>query len=509
MHRSTKHSYSLMFLVLYLSTFTSLAICYDDDFDQPQPYGYYEGVEHHKRMDLISNALDRAEMIMEPDNHDTFKQSLERSYDNEQYKYDESEYAERGYRYVDEFDGKPPVSSTFDWIASVMDYGFIVESNQKPTFYFDSMLPIYTSEDDKQTFFAQHRVSRQLDLGTLLSLGFGYRQLMADKKFIAGANTFVDYSTLENHSRMGLGFEAIANSFEARANYYHALSSQREVGAFGREVFEKAVNGFDLEAGGRVPFIPWVKLFGGYQRYFHANTPDKKGWTSRALLTPVKCASVNLEAYNWENDETSYRMEGQLHLPFSSFSPSDLMNDIRSIAKDNTEQPKTVIDLTPRMRERVRRNFVIATERWDGDNSPRAIGNLGNVQLIVRFPSVVPTFTDPNSNGFVDAGETFEIDFILTNNTSNTATGVAYSNATTTLGIVDFNDFAELPDAPPGGTTRTDEVTDMDFTIPALTAPGTQFFFSLDFTADGDTQSFTFGPFTVGAIYHNQVINYI
>lgn len=507
MFKTTRHSRVFLFLLLCFFTLTTIASSTSYDLDQPQPYGYEEGLQYHKRMDVISNALDRAETIIKPKSNDSFKDALDNSYDSKKYRYNEEEYAETGYRYVDEFDGKKPASSTIDWISSIMDYGFIVETDQKPTFYFDSFLPMYTSPDKKQAFFAQHRVSRHGDLGTLLSLGFGYRQLLANNTFIAGANAFVDYSSLEDHSRAGLGLEAIANYFEARANYYHGLSSRREVGAWGTETFEKVVNGFDLEAGGTIPFATWIKLFAGYQRYFHTKTPDKKGWKSRAQLTPFKFASVNLEAYSWENADNSYRMEGQVHVPFSSFRPSDIAEDIKAITSKDPHAEKPVIDLTPRMLERVHRNFVIAKERWDGDNSQRLLGNLHNIQLVVRFPSTNPVDIDTNGNGFVDAGETFEIDFLLTNNTSSPATGISFSNATTSLGPVDINDGDTLADAPPGGTSRTDNASDMDFTIPVGTAAGTQFTFSLTFTADGYSDNFTFGPFIVGSLIHGQVID--
>ena len=167
------------------------------------------------------------------------------------------------------------------------------------------------------------------------------------------------------------------------------------------------------------------------------------------------------------------------------------------------------IDLKTKTLVRVERNNNIEVERLT-DNT--AVGHLRNLQLVVRFPGTnCAACDDQNSNGFVEATDGFEIDVRVINLSSQTSTGISFAHATTSTGW----SFAgntwgdDLSDAPAGATTVTNNSTDLDLVIPLGTPNGTQFTITLYFTADGQTEQFTFEPFTVGSIVHGQVVNMI
>src|SRR5262249_50286013 len=142
--------------------------------------------------------------------------------------------------------------------------------NNFPKFYVETVLPIKQTDDKERTLFTHDRISSDGDGNVLLNGGLGYRRLLFDDNLLAGANTFFDYQSLHNHYRLGMGLELKTKTLEALANYYHALSPRRQIrSSFFNTFYEKAVDGFDLELGGPVPYLPWLKLFGGYTRFFH------------------------------------------------------------------------------------------------------------------------------------------------------------------------------------------------------------------------------------------------
>lgn len=141
-----------------------------------------------------------------------------------------------------------------------------------------------------------------------------------------------------------------------------------------------------------------------------------------------------------------------------------------------------------------------------GTTGGTTVGNISDVALVIRFNPQVNSTGDINGDGLLQAGEGTEIDFRLSNTSAVTATGVSFSNATTSNGWTFLaNTSAVLGNVAPGNTVITDMGTDLDLNIPAGTN-GTQFSISLNFTSDGVTKALTFGPLTVGSITNGQVL---
>ncbi len=392
-----------------------------------------------------------------------------------------------------------------DLILKHVDFGLIYDDtvNPHPQYYIETVLPIYQSTDKRHTVFTHDRVSSEGDGEFKGSVGLGYRRLVMDEEWILGINGFFDYQSLNIHYRTGLGFEVLSDNIEGRLNLYNAHSGRKLVKkTFFNNFYEEAADGFDLELGGRVPYAPWLKLYEGFTRYYFKNSEDLRTWTHRAEISAKDIFTINLQAFNNELAETNYRVDARFKFAINSLKPADILEEIKF---SKTAYPK--IDLKDLLLDRVERNFNIVVEK--SSDSKNVLGNLTNIQLATRFPGVnCSGCLDVNGDGFVQAGDGFEIDFLLVNLGTVTSTGISYSNAQVSNGwSFTHNTDATLSNAPPGGTTQTDNASDMDLDIPAGTANGTSFDISIDVTADGQSARLNFGPFVVGSIADGQTVN--
>jgi len=245
-----------------------------------------------------------------------------------------------------------------EWLKRT-NYGIYIESEQKPRVYLETVQPLYQSADKLDTFFTHDRISIQDERGTY-SAGLGYRKLLFDENLLAGINTFFDYQDLHRHYRQGLGLEAITKKWEARVNSYFGLSPKRVVEETSTsKTYEKAVDGYDVELGGPVPYLPWLKVFGSYYYYDYKKFKDMEGGKLRAEVKPFKFITINLEGYDDNKGDREYRMDMRVNFAFDDFSAKSICSAFK-VAKE----PYQDIDLKERTLDRVERNFNIQVEKW-------------------------------------------------------------------------------------------------------------------------------------------------
>jgi flagellin len=140
---------------------------------------------------------------------------------------------------------------------------------------------------------------------------------------------------------------------------------------------------------------------------------------------------------------------------------------------------------------------------------PAQIGNLSNVQLRARITddTVQDRSGDKSpTNGVINAGEGFELDFVFTNSSGQVARNVSFLDATFSPAVPLLNKNAAFGDVAPTGTVVTDTGTDLDPDFVNL-ANGTPVTITLTLEADGQRAQLTFDPMVVGAITHGQVFN--
>ncbi|HSV43557.1 MAG TPA: inverse autotransporter beta domain-containing protein, partial [Candidatus Bathyarchaeia archaeon] len=299
-----------------------------------------------------------------------------------------------------------------DW-AKRFWFGGSYGTDTAESIYLETVQPLYWAGDGKGVIFTHDRISKFDEHGSY-SAGLGYRKIVDRLHAIAGVNAFLDYQSHLNHARLGYGVELIGNRLEFRTNFYTGLTGQRDTGLGTGSVtyFQEVVDGFDTEIGTPVPYLPWMKIFGGYQWYDYKHRGDFCGWTSRLEMTLKKAAVLNLNIFDDEDHgDVGVEVDLRFRLVFEDMKSLLTLNDVEWMSST----PKTEINLEDRLLDRVEREFEIRVESWkEGESSGGvSVGNLTNVVLQVnRLPGTSMTGgLDADNIGYADAGDGFEIDF--------------------------------------------------------------------------------------------------
>ncbi len=244
-----------------------------------------------------------------------------------------------------------------------------VETGRHPYLYLETVQPIHQSYDKTNTFFYQPRVSISAGDYTY-NLGFGYRKLFSDN-LLVGTNIFFDYEDLHEHWRTGMGFEALGQRYEARLNSYFGLSSKRivEEGS-GIMIFEEVADGFDIELGSAIPYVPWLKLYGSYFWYDFDKSSDKSGWKSRLEAKLTDWSTIDL--YVWDDNKGETEIGGKIavNIPFDNWR--DIKNCFKLSDKPFQEKDLTKYTLIP-----VERNFEIIVEKWSENDTGNVVVAIG------------------------------------------------------------------------------------------------------------------------------------
>ena len=136
------------------------------------------------------------------------------------------------------------------------DFTIKSKENTKPEIGILTLKPIIDN-DDGLLFFQGSLFTHDGDRETL-NLGLGNRIFLNDDKFMFGVNGFYDYELDYNHRRLGIGTEIKSSILELNTNRYLGLSETRVGKNNDKEV---ALDGYDIELGAHVPFIPSAKIY--------------------------------------------------------------------------------------------------------------------------------------------------------------------------------------------------------------------------------------------------------
>ena len=200
-----------------------------------------------------------------------------------------------------------------------------------------------------------------------VNLGLGYRHLCGERNLILGANIYYDHrQTQANNSfdQVGLGLEWLSSWFDGRANYYFGDNDRKlahefetaEVSQSTRastkwedpfavehrieqsgettfrtttsttrsyfEQFEKAMEGYDLELGAKLP-IPHldsygeVRIFGGYYHFDGDFGEDIEGFKGRLEIRAMSGLYIDAELREDQRlDGSDYYVGLQWRIPF-------------------------------------------------------------------------------------------------------------------------------------------------------------------------------------------------
>ena len=161
-----------------------------------------------------------------------------------------------------------------------------------PNFTLLTINPVSKNDAEGNLTFFQGSIIRQNNRNTI-NLGIGYRQLSDDEKWIYGVNAFHDYESTYEHSRWSVGAELRSSAFEINANKYFAISGAK-TGRNGNT--ERALDGYEIEIGGQVPYVPSAKIFAKQWKWEGYQTSDTKGKTYSLQINAPIAPNITLEA---------------------------------------------------------------------------------------------------------------------------------------------------------------------------------------------------------------------
>jgi len=136
------------------------------------------------------------------------------------------------------------------------DFSIKSKEGNKPEIGILTFKPL-NDTDDTLTFFQGSFFTHDGDRETL-NLGFGKRMLSDDESFLFGLNAFYDYELDYDHQRASIGGEIKSSILELNTNHYFAISNE----VTGKNsVKETVADGYDLEIGAHIPYIPSAKFY--------------------------------------------------------------------------------------------------------------------------------------------------------------------------------------------------------------------------------------------------------
>lgn len=155
--------------------------------------------------------------------------------------------------FTDQVRGKP------GWLERTSGE-FEANSDTDPRGSIETVQPILQSHDLAYTLFTQGRAAYR-DGDWTTNAGLGLRYLTPSQMWLFGVNGWYDRTYDEDHERWGLGAELIGPYLTGRFNYYNAFSGTKIVSRTATSrVEERAVDGYDAEIEGPVPYLPWARL---------------------------------------------------------------------------------------------------------------------------------------------------------------------------------------------------------------------------------------------------------
>jgi adhesin/invasin len=193
---------------------------------------------------------------------------------------------------------------------------------EKPQWNFLVVAPLSDENDIFNTVFTQVSANYQ-DNRTTLNLGLGYRSLSQNKKTLLGINAFYDHELRYDHGRASVGIEALSTMWEMRANKYYALTDAK-TGRYGNT--ERALHGFDVEAGIPVPYMNWATVFvKHFEWQAYGGKDDKEGQNvSLRARFPGFLTGLELEAGRSFYSDSTYSDENFIS---ASYNLTELFKD--------------------------------------------------------------------------------------------------------------------------------------------------------------------------------------
>lgn len=255
-----------------------------------------------------------------------------------------------------------------DWLKRT-EIQLYFQENWKPVYEIETIQPL--NETEHAVAFTQFRLANSSDIGTTANIGFGYRKMNEAKTSLYGVNLFYDHGFRNDHARIGAGLEYFQGLNEFRANVYHGLSGEKEVDTT-RHIFEKVVDGYDLELATSFKKAQWAKMYVQGYTWDYQHSDDVRGYKvgTEMQLTPRIAVDFG---YNKENGASG---EGYAKIMYSLGDKEMAWKG----GKTPTEQ--AIPSVAHKMLQKVRRENDIRVERYQKDANGEFVP--GTVQVSIK-----------------------------------------------------------------------------------------------------------------------------
>jgi hypothetical protein len=230
------------------------------------------------------------------------------------------------------------------------EFSFKSKEGNKPEIGIQTFKPLIDN-DDGLTFFQGSFFTHDGDRETL-NLGYGKRFFNSDKSFLYGLNTFYDHEIDYNHQRASVGGEIKSSILELNTNHYFAISNER---TGKNSIKEEVADGYDLELGAHIPYIPSAKIFA---KIFEYEIPGGSDFEGMEYSTKIEIpnSGVNIEVGFKDYGNISYDDQWFVNFTFNSSRKNNRTNFI-------SEEAFERVSMDEKKYDKVRRENLIVKSK--------------------------------------------------------------------------------------------------------------------------------------------------
>ena len=204
---------------------------------------------------------------------------------------------------------------------------------------------IFAEDSSDLSFFQGSLFLHDSDRETF-NIGLGQRYLSNDESILFGLNAFYDYEFDYEHQRFSIGAEIKSSILDLNYNQYFAQSSSKK-GKNGKD--EEAIDGYDVEIGAHLPYIPSMKA---YLKAFDFEVPGGNDFQGLEFSTLFKVPNSGLSFEIGHTDYDNHNDQSFINLRYSN----SIKNPGTSLFSSEAFER---ISMKDRMYEKVRRENII------------------------------------------------------------------------------------------------------------------------------------------------------
>ena len=233
------------------------------------------------------------------------------------------------------------------------DTDFSIKSTEglKPQIGILTFKPL-NDTDEGLTFFQGSFFTHDGGDRNTLNLGLGKRILSNDESVMFGLNAFYDHEIDYDHQRASIGGEIKSSILELSTNHYFGISGE-QTGK--NNIKEEVADGYDLEIGAHVPYVPTAKMYAKIFEYDIPGGSDFEGVEYSSNIG-IPNTGMNFEVGYKDYGNNSYEDQWFFGLTFSLSK----MNPNISFVSDKAFKRVSMKD---KKYEKVRReNIILKTQ---------------------------------------------------------------------------------------------------------------------------------------------------